>query len=74
LSDNELAQLQNAIDEQLDKVRIGWIRLATADFGLNERMSIRDGITSNEGLLMALLERKWALRTTLFGSIATGGL
>ena len=74
MPDNDLAQLQNAIDEQLDKARIGWIRLATADFGLNERTAIRDGINSNETLLMALLERKWALRTTLFGSVATGGL
>jgi hypothetical protein len=73
LPDNDLVELQNAIDEQLDRVRIGWIRLATADFGLTERTAIRDGINSSETLLMALLERKWALRNTLFGSVATGG-
>lgn len=68
MPDNDLAQLQSEIDEQLDKARIGWIRLATADFDLKERTAICDDINSNEALLMALLERKWALRTTLFGS------
>ena len=62
MSDNELAQLQKAIDEQLEKMQIGWIRLATADFDLEERKTIRDGIMSNEDRLMVLLERKWALR------------
>jgi hypothetical protein len=62
MSDDELAQVQNDIDEQLEKIRIGWLRLATADFDPEERKRIRDGILSNEDQLMVLLERKWALR------------
>ena len=62
MSDDVLAQVQNDIDEQLEKIRIGWLRLATADFDPEERKRIRDGILSNEDQLMVLLERKWALR------------
>ena len=62
MSDDELAQVQNDIDEQLEKIRIGWLRLATADFDPEERKRIRDGIMSYEDQLMVLLERKWALR------------
>jgi hypothetical protein len=60
--DDDLAQVQKDIDEQLETMRIGWLRLATADFGPEERKRIRDGIMSNENQLMVLLERKWALR------------
>jgi len=62
MSDDELAQVQKDIDEQLERIRIGWLRLATADFDPEERKRIRDGILSNEDQLMVLLERKWALR------------
>jgi len=62
MSDDDLAQLQNEIDEQLEKMRVDWIRLATADFDMEERKRIRDRITSNEDQLIILLERKWALR------------
>ena len=62
MSDDELAQVQKDIDEQLERIRIGWLRLATADFEPEERKRIRDGILSNEDQLMVLLERKWALR------------
>jgi hypothetical protein len=62
MSDDELAQVQKDIDEQLESIRIGWLRLATADFDPEERKRIRDGILSNEDQLMVLLERKWALR------------
>ena len=62
MSDDELAQVQKDIDEQLERIRIGWLRLATADFDPEERQRIRDGIMSNEDRLMVLLERKWALR------------
>ena len=62
MSDDELAQVQKDIDEQLERIRIGWLRLATADFDPEERKRIRDGIMSNEDQLMVLLERKWALR------------
>jgi hypothetical protein len=62
MSDDELAQVQKDIDEQLERIRIGWLRLATADFDPEERKGIRDGILSNEDQLMVLLERKWALR------------
>lgn len=63
MSDEELAQVQSEIDEQLENINIAWLRLATADFEAKERRRIRDGITSNEDQLMDLLERKWALRT-----------
>ena len=62
MSDDELAQVQKDIDDQLERIRIGWLRLATADFDPEERKRIRDGILSNEDQLMVLLERKWALR------------
>lgn len=62
MSDEELAQVQKDIDEQLERIRIGWLRLATADFDPEERKRIRGGILSNEDQLMVLLERKWALR------------
>ena len=62
MSDAELVQVQSEIDEQLETINIGWLRLATADFEPDERKKIRDGITSNEDLLMDLLERKLALR------------
>ena len=62
MSDDELAQVQKDIDEQLERIRIGWLRLATADFDPEERKRLRDGILSNEDQLMVLLERKWALR------------
>jgi len=62
MSDDELTQVQNCIDEQLESINIGWLRLATADFESEERKRIRDGITSNEDQLMGLLERKLALR------------
>ena len=62
MSDDDLNRVQREIDEQLEKMRIGWVRLATADFDLEERQKIRDGIISNEAQLMASLERKWALR------------
>ena len=62
MSDDELAQVQKDIDEQLERIRIGWLGLATADFDPEERKRIRDGIMSNEDQLMVLLERKWALR------------
>jgi len=62
MSDDELAQVQKDIDEQLERIRIDWLRLATADFDPEERKRIRDGIMSNEDQLMVLLERKWALR------------
>ena len=62
MSDAELVQVQSEIDEQLETIKIGWLRLATADFEAKERKTIRDGITSNEDQLMDLLERKLALR------------
>jgi hypothetical protein len=62
MSDDELAQVQKDIGEQLERIRIDWLRLATADFDPEERKRIRDGIMSNEDQLMVLLERKWALR------------
>ena len=62
MSDDELTQVQNGIDEQLESINIGWLRLATADFESEERKRIRDGITSNEDQLMDFLERKLALR------------
>ena len=62
MSDDELTQVQNSIDEQLETIKIGWLRLATADFEPEKRKRIRDGITSNEDQLMDLLERKLALR------------
>lgn len=62
MSDAELVQVQSEIDEQLETINIGWLRLATADFEPEERKRIRDGITSNEDRLMDLLERKLALR------------
>ena len=62
MSDDELAQVQKDIDEQLERIRIGWLRLATADFDPEERKRIRDGILSNEDQLMVSLEQKWALR------------
>jgi hypothetical protein len=62
MSDNDLNRVQGEIDEQLEKMRIGWVRLATADFDPEERKEIRDGIRSNEDQLMVSLERKWALR------------
>ncbi len=61
MSDDELAQVQVDIDEQVEAIRIGWLKLATADFDPKDRKTIRDGITSNEDCLMDLLERKWAL-------------
>ena len=62
MSDAELVQVPSEIDEQLETINIGWLRLATADFEPDERKKIRDRITSNEDRLMYLLERKLALR------------
>jgi hypothetical protein len=62
MSDDDLNRVQREIDEELEKIHISWVRLATADFDLEERQKIRDGIISNEAQLMASLERKWALR------------
>ena len=62
MSDDELAQVQRDIDEQVEAIRIGWSRLATADFDPKDRKAIRDQIASNEDYLMDLLERKWALQ------------
>ena len=62
MSDDELAQVQKDIDDQLERIHIGWLRLATADFDPEERKRVRDGIMTDEDQLMDLLERKWALR------------
>jgi len=62
MSDDELAQVQRDIDEQVEAIRICWLRLATADFDPKDRKAIRDQIASNEDYLMDLLERKWALQ------------
>lgn len=62
MSDDELAQVQSDIDEQVEAIRIGWLKLATADFDPKDRKTIRDEITSNEDYLTDLLERKWALQ------------
>jgi len=62
MSDDDLNRVQREIDEQLEKMRIGWVRLATADFDPEERKKIRERIISNEDQLMVSLERKWALR------------
>jgi hypothetical protein len=62
MSDDQLAQVQRDIDEQLEAVHVDWLRLATAPFDPEERNRIRDEITSNENYLMDLLERKWALQ------------
>lgn len=62
MSDDDLNRVQGEIDGQLEKIRIDWVRLATADFDPGERKKIRAGIMSNEDQLMVSLERKWALR------------
>ena len=62
MSDDELAQTQKDVDEQLERIHIGWLRLATADFDPEERKRVRDAIMTDEDQLMDLLERKWALR------------
>lgn len=60
--DDDLVQVQKDIDQQLEKMRTGWLRLATSDFDPEERKRIRGEIMSNEERLMVLLEHKWALR------------
>lgn len=62
MSDDELAQVQRDVDEQVVAIRVGWLKLATADFDPKDRKAIRDQIAVNEDHLMDLLERKWALR------------
>ena len=62
MSNDELAQVQRGINEQVEATRIGWLRLATADFDPKDRKTIRDEIAANEECLMDLLERKWALQ------------
>ena len=62
MSDDDLNRVQREIDEQLEKMHIGWVRLATADFDPEERKKIRERIISTEDQLMVSLERKWALR------------
>jgi hypothetical protein len=62
MSRNELAQVQNNIDDSLEVNRIKWLKLATAGLGPEERKQLRDEIASNEAHLMAQLERKWALQ------------
>lgn len=62
MSDDELAQVQRDIDEQVEAIRIGWLKLATADFDPKDKKASRDQIASNEDYLMDLLERKWALQ------------
>ncbi|WP_074817628.1 MULTISPECIES: hypothetical protein [Bradyrhizobium] len=62
MSDAELAQIQRDIDDQLEAIRVQWLRLATADFEAVERKKIRSQITTDETRLMTLLESKWALQ------------
>jgi hypothetical protein len=62
MSDAELAQIQRGIDDQLEAIRVQWLRLATADFDAVERKKIRNQITTDETRLMTLLESKWALQ------------
>ena len=62
MSDIELAQIQREIDDELEAIRVQWLRLATADFDAVERKKIRNQITNDETRLMTLLESKWALQ------------
>lgn len=62
MSDEELARVQRDIDEQVEGVHAGWLRLTTADFDPKDRKRIRDEIAAKEDYLIDLLERKWAVQ------------
>ena len=59
MSDTELAKTQRSIDDQLEAIRVQWLRLATADFDAVEREKIRNQIATDETRLLTLLESKW---------------